>query len=137
MSVPFAGQPLFDSAKYLEDLSDFHCHPSIPQFLASLPQPLSTLRDDYEISRQFLMKYADVPGTFSSFCGEIQRFSNYLWVTTKRTLSQVDADEVTAYFKTLKNPPHSWKALNVASGSPLRSSMTQRYFLWRGSDNSS
>jgi len=115
VSTSFSGQPLFDTANYLEDLSDFHCHPSIPQFLASLPQPLSTLRDDYEISRQFLMKYADVPGTFSRFRGEIQRFLNYLWVTTKRTLSQVDADVVTAYFKTLKNPPHSWIAHGVFS----------------------
>ncbi|HEY7886109.1 MAG TPA: hypothetical protein VIC08_14290, partial [Cellvibrionaceae bacterium] len=87
MLAPFTGQPLFDTAHYLEDLSDFHCHPSIPAFLASLPQPLTTLRDDYEVSRQFLMKYADVPGTFSRFRGEVQRFLNYLWVTTKRTLA--------------------------------------------------
>jgi integrase/recombinase XerC len=115
VSAPFTGQPLFDTAHYLEDLSDFHCHPSIPTFLASLPQPLTTLRDDYEISRQFLMKYADVPGTFSRFRGEVQRFLNYLWVTTKRTLAQTDADVVTAYFKTLKNPPHSWIARGVFS----------------------
>lgn len=115
MSAIFPGHPLFDTAHRLEDLSDFHCHPSIPKFLASLPQSLTLLRTDYEISRQFLMKYADVPGTFSRFRGEIQRFLNYLWVITRRTLEQTDTDVVTAYFKTLKNPPRNWIARGVFS----------------------
>ncbi|OEY67561.1 tyrosine-type recombinase/integrase [Marinobacter sp. X15-166B] len=108
MSRSFTGHPLFDTAKYLEDLADFHLHPSIPRFLESLPQPTETIREDYEISRQFLLRYADVSGTFTRFRSEVQRFLNYLWVTAKRTLARTDSDVVSAYFRTLKNPPKSW-----------------------------
>lgn len=131
MSASFTGHPLFDTSDYLEDLSDFHCHPSIPEFLESLSQPLRTLHDDYEISRQFLLKYADVPGTFTRFRGETQRFLNYLWVTARRTLEQIDADVVTAYFKTLKNPPHSWIARGVYSAFTDANGLRQPNPQWR------
>lgn len=108
MSRSFSGHPLFDTVQHLEDLADFHRHPSIPRFIDSLPQPSEVLRQDYEISRQFLLRYSDVSGTFTRFRGEVQRFLNYLWATARRTLVQTDADVVSAYFKTLKNPPKSW-----------------------------
>ncbi|NWN90582.1 tyrosine-type recombinase/integrase [Marinobacter adhaerens] len=108
MSRAFTGHPLFDTSRYLEDLSDFHCHPSVPRFIESLPLPATTLRQDYEVSRQFLLRYCDVAGTFTRFRSEIQRFLNYLWVIAGRTLSQTDTEVVSAYFKTLKTPPESW-----------------------------
>lgn len=113
MSRSFTGHPLFDTASYLEDLADFHCHPSIPQFLGALALTTDLLREDYEISRQFLLRYSDVAGTFTRFRSEVQRFLNYLWVTSGRTLSQTDSDVVSAYFKTLKNPPKSWISRGV------------------------
>lgn len=108
MAAKFTGHPLFDTADYLEDHSDNHLHPSVPAFLAHLKPDYDTLLLDYEAARQFLLKYSDVPGTFSRFRSEIQRFLNYLWVTSGRTLAQADEDTVSAYFRTLRQPPKSW-----------------------------
>ncbi|RMJ06350.1 Tyrosine recombinase XerC [Marinobacter litoralis] len=127
----FSGHPLFDTAENLEDQGDFHRHPSIPEFFESLSIPSELLRADYEITRKFLLKYSDVQGTFVRFRSEVQRFLNYLWVTSKRTLVQTDSDVMTAYFKTLTMPPKSWISRGIYSAFQDRQGLRLPNAQWR------
>lgn len=104
----FRGHPLFDTKEFLEAQIDFQEHRCLHAFFERLALPTEDLLRDFQLSLRFVADYSDTPGTFNRFRGEVQRFLNYLWVTTRRTLGQVDQEVVQAYLKTLKNPPLGW-----------------------------
>jgi integrase/recombinase XerC len=109
----FRGHPLFDTKEFLEVQIDFEEHRCLHAFFERLALPTEDLLRDFQLSLRFVSDYSDTPGTFNRFRGEVQRFLNYLWVTTKRTLVQVDQEVVTSYLVTLNNPPDGWVSRGI------------------------
>jgi len=112
----FRGHPLIDTKDYLDSQAEFEFHPSIREFLEQLQPPTEDLLRDFQLSLRFVSDYSDTPGTFNRFRGEVQRFLNYLWVTAKRSLAQVDEEVVQSYFKMLRTPPLPWVSRGIYPG---------------------
>lgn len=109
----FKGHPIFDTQERFGGQRDLQDYPSLRQFIEALPQDTDALLADFKQAWNFLDIYNDSPATFNRFRSEIQRFLNYLWVVTGRTLPQVDTDTVRGYLKTLSNPPKNQIARGI------------------------
>jgi site-specific recombinase XerD len=109
----FPGFPIFDAASHLDEQIDDQGYEWVRHAIRNLPIDNDKAIRDLDASLRYLGDYSSVPGTYTRFRSEVQRFLNYLWVISGRTLDQVDSDVVTGYFKFLKNPPANWIAANI------------------------
>jgi integrase len=109
----FPGHPLFDASGYIDQMDDLSDHPSVKAFLDSIDLPSEKVFRDFEVARKFLVSYDQVSGTFGRYRTEIQRFLNYLWLTGKRTLDQIDGDTLQSYLNFVESPPASWISKSV------------------------
>lgn len=139
MDTKMANAFPFDTADRLEDLVDLKRYPSLDGFLRSQPPARDIVRADYEVSRQFLLNYADVSGTYNRFRSEIQRFLNYLWVVAHQSLAQMNIETVNGYYKTLKKPPKAWTSRGIHAafeddGDQRRANPKWRPFVIRSTD---
>jgi integrase len=128
----FPGHPLFDAAGHIEfmdnDLSDY---PSVKAFLDQIDLPTDLVHRDYEASRRFLVSYDQVPGTFGRYRTEVQRFLNYLWLVSRRTLNQVDGETLQSYLNFVETPPAAWISRNVTPAFSNESGHRQPQAPWR------
>jgi len=112
----FPGFPIIDSANRLDDQIDNQGYAVVRMMIVMMPIDTDKGLRDLEASLRYLSDYASVSGTYNRFRSEIQRFLNYLWVVTGRTLDQVDAEVVASYFKFIKKPPPIWISADIAPG---------------------
>ncbi|MDY6930064.1 MAG: site-specific integrase, partial [Pseudomonadota bacterium] len=112
----FPGFPIFDAASHLDEQIDDQGYEAVRNAIQALSLDHDKAFRDLEASLRYLSDYSSVPGTFNRFRSEVQRFLNYLWVVSGRTLDQVDSEVVSSYFKFLKTPPVAWVAPNIVSG---------------------
>lgn len=112
----FKGFPIIDAASHLDRQIQEGGYPAVRNAIGSLSVNSDQALRDLEVSLQYLSDYSAVPGTYNRFRSEVQRFLNYLWVVSERTLVHVDSQVVTSYFKFLKTPPASWVAPSIFSG---------------------
>ncbi len=69
--------------------------------------------EDYRASLNFLLAFDDSPETFKAYRREVDRFLIWLWHVRKCPLSEITRQDIEAYLAFFKNPPMSWRGIEV------------------------
>lgn len=64
--------------------------------------------DDYQYASEFIYSYRGSPDTFSTYRREIEHFLHWCWLVAKKSLKQVDREDIEAYVEFARQPPSSW-----------------------------
>lgn len=65
-------------------------------------------RNDYQITKEFLLSYRGSEDTFNSYRKEVDRFLQWLYIKSKKTLSETDKNDIENYIRFCSNPPSEW-----------------------------
>jgi site-specific recombinase XerD len=63
---------------------------------------------DYQKMRQFLKQYNGSNATFNSYRREIERFTQWLWLVAKKSLTQIKRSDIEDYLYFCQAPPKTW-----------------------------
>lgn len=107
-SLPIA---LFDSLEFLPQQSP-------------PPQLCSAQKQDYEITREFLLSYRASAGTFNSYRREVERLLQWAWLIAKKSLIDLRKTDIEQFVHFCKQPPTSW--INVKKPTKFIGPLDQR-----------
>ncbi len=69
-------------------------------------------KQDYEITRQFLLEYKGSADTFNSYRRELERLLQWCMLVRKATLEQLKREDILAFVDFCAHPPSHWIGLN-------------------------
>ena len=134
MPKPPQPYPLFDNIEGLATtLSSWH-----NRYLQTL---LDEAKAEHALASRFLLAYQGSLDTFTSYRREIERLCQWAWLVQKKSLHNLDRDDIAQYLKFVQNPPKEWisskhaaRFIDSVDGERVPSS-DWRPFLQRNSKN--
>lgn len=101
-------KPLFDT---LENIND------IPKCVATYLQTLniSAAEKELKICIEFLKSYAKSKDTFTSYRREVERLLHWAWLVCKKSLKEINRNEIRDYLAFVCEPPKHWIATKVVN----------------------
>lgn len=101
-------KPLFDTIETIDE----PITSEISEYLLTLN--LQNLDKEYELSREFLRSYVGSLDTFNSYRREVERFLQWAWLVAKKTLKQIDRNDIRLFLEFVQEPPLHWIATQNA-----------------------
>lgn len=91
--------PLFDTIKTIKKIS--------------LPETISLpfAENDFNAARSFLREYDGNQATYNSYRREIERLLQWAWWIQKKSILQLNREDIQTYFAFCKKPPAAWIGL--------------------------
>jgi site-specific recombinase XerD len=86
----------------LFDSLDFLLHQSTPVHLCALQ------KQDFEISRNFLLSYRASLGTFNSYRREVERLLQWTWLIAEKSLLNLRKSDIEKFVHFCQQPPTDW-----------------------------
>ncbi|TNF65755.1 MAG: hypothetical protein EP298_11015 [Gammaproteobacteria bacterium] len=98
--------PIFDSAKYVDtyDINHFELY-------KKNYYPQMNINDAFH-GLLFLKKYIVKEGTYNSYRREIERLMHWSWLIAKKSINQLNANDIKKYIKFCSEPIPSWVGLS-------------------------
>lgn len=93
---------LFDTLEYLSETPS----KTISEYLQQIK--LANINEDWRISRLFLQSYAGSYDTFNAYRREVERLLQWSWLIAKKTLPQLDRNDLRNYLDFVMKPPLHW-----------------------------
>lgn len=101
-------QPLFDTLENLSETAN-----QIQHYLSSLP--ISAAQKEYQLCFEFLKSYANSKDTFSAYRREVERLLHYAWFVAKKSLKEINRNDIRDYLQFVSEPPKAWVATKVVA----------------------
>lgn len=71
-------------------------------------------KNDYLLSLKFLSCYIGSVGTFNSYRREVEKLIHWSWIFAKKSVSELNREDIEQYIKFCQNPPKSWIGVKKA-----------------------
>lgn len=126
-------RPLFDSLKALTDQSvqEFEAErPAVRQYLNQFPSECCVDTDLMHV-RSFLKSYSNVPTTFRSYRGQIERLLLWCWIYRGKSVLQMVRSDAEAFMDFTLKPDPDWIGDAVRQRFVLRDGLLEPNELWR------
>lgn len=102
-------KPLFDTLENNRDEPLLAC---VSDYLIALfvstTIPLETLKEEYQLTREFLVSYSGSPDTYTAYRREVERLLQWAWLVAKKPIKILDRNDIRSYFEFASQPPPSW-----------------------------
>lgn len=95
-------KPLFDTIAALDN--DFN--PVIDDYLKTLTIP--NIREQYDLTLEFLRSYAGSNDTFNAYRREVERFLQWGWLIAQKPLKAIDRNDIRQFLEFIQAPPANW-----------------------------
>lgn len=106
VSLPSA-IPIFDNLSQLQNPFRQTVEPADAVLKQSSLDP-KTLKDDLQISTEFLYSYRGSADTFASYRREIERFVQWCWFIEGLSFKEVRRQQIESFVEFCQNPPKRW-----------------------------
>lgn len=63
---------------------------------------------DYQFASEFIFSYRGSPDTFSTYRREIEHFLHWCWLVAKKSLTEINREDIEAYVDFARQPPATW-----------------------------
>jgi hypothetical protein len=101
-------KPLFDTLENLTEISQ-----DTWDYIDSLN--ISGANQEFKLGLEFLKSYANSKDTFTSYRREVERLIQWTWLIHKKSLKEIDRNNLRDYLHFVANPPTHWiSTKNVA-----------------------
>lgn len=108
---PFPGLPLFDSAKYFNQIPRNEVFPDIAPAVESfvLSLPVEGAIDDYRYTRDFLLSYSKKSqDTYDKFRGDAERLLLWAWLVKRKSVALLRRRDLEEYTDFVAKPDSGW-----------------------------
>ena len=78
---------------------------SVPYLQADVPGDALA---DYQAASEFIYSYRGSPDTFSTYRREIEHMLHWCWLVAKKSLKQINREDIESYAEFARHPPDSW-----------------------------
>ncbi len=104
MSKPFpVPHPLFDTLENLTAIPD-----SVYEYLTSTS--IAAAPHEFKLCIEFLKSYGNSPDTFTAYRREIERLLQWAWLICKKSLKEINRNDIRDYLQFVNSPPKTWIA---------------------------
>lgn len=103
-----APHPLFDTLENFSDIPD-----CIFDYLKSLEVPAA--EQEFKLCLEFLKSYGNSKDTFTAYRREVERVLQWSWVIAKKSLKEINRNDIRDYITFINNPPKNWIATTTAN----------------------
>ena len=113
---PFPGLPLFDSAKFFNQIPRNAAFPdqspAVEEFVLGLN--IEGVLDDYRYTKDFLTSYSKKSqDTYDKFRGDAERLLLWSWLIKHRSIVELRRRDLEEYTDFVAKPDLSWQADNT------------------------
>lgn len=108
MTQPPIPLPLFDTLEKIDATP-------LPVFnyLDSLKIPAA--RHEFNLCKTYLKQYSSSKDTFTSYRREIERLIHWGWLICKKSLIEMEDNDIRNYLQFIDNPPKSWMTTKIVN----------------------
>lgn len=99
-------KPIFDTLDNIEGA--YSC---INDYLSSTN--IDTAMKERELCVEFLKSYANSKDTFTSYRREVERLLHWTWLVAKKSLKEVNRNDIRDYLQFISSPPKNWLATKI------------------------
>jgi site-specific recombinase XerD len=93
--------PLFDTLDNLSSLTDY-----VRDYLKSLS--VTVAEKEFTLCVEYLKSYANSSDTFTAYRREVERILQWAWLVSKKSLKDINRNDIRDYLKFVGEPPKSW-----------------------------
>lgn len=101
-------QPLFDTLKHFENTPD-----CVLNYLQSTNIPAAT--QEFHFCLAFLKNYRHSADTFTAYRREIERLLHWSWLMCKKSIKEIDCNDIRDYLQFVNSPPNTWVAARTVN----------------------